>query len=121
MDQLADIKLREKHQLYDFIHMKFKTSITPPTILGEIIIGRGHEGTYWTAKNAVYLHLGGNYTGIHISKKGIKAHINICALCVIKTLFKENSTHTKNQGHMTKRQKKKQTRVSQPGAVVDAL
>lgn len=46
MDKLMDIKLREKHQLYDFIHVKFKTSITPPTILGEIIIGRGHKGTY---------------------------------------------------------------------------
>lgn len=73
--------------------MKLKTSITPPTILGEIIIGRGREGTYCTAKNAVSLDLGGNYTGIHISKKAPRYTLTFVCFVYLK-LYLKKVVHT---------------------------
>lgn len=73
MHKVTDMKLRGENNQHK------RVGRASPAILGEVMTGEEHEQTYCIAKNAPYLDLSGDYTGLYVYDNAL-LHIKICVL-----------------------------------------
>lgn len=55
--------------------------------LGRFLPARGDEGTFWAAREILYLDLGGDYAGVHTGENSLICTLKMCALFYVYVIF----------------------------------